>query len=252
MKSMNREEQATKQTGFVFIHGAGLNGGIWSEVIRGLDAPCLAVEFPRASANVRSKKRNEAGIADYISSIKRQIEDWGVQRFVLVAHSIGGVLALKLAEEFKGRVAGLVAVGAAIPENGGSFLSSLPFPQRAIYSVILRLVGTKPPEAALRSGLCNDLTDKQADVIASGFQPESRLLYTEKTGAAIPHIPKLYIKLTNDKEFTLVMQDRMIARLSAQRVVELNTGHLPMIGDPTGVRNAILSILPAAKAAIAN
>ena len=43
-------------------------------------------------------------------------------------------LAARLAE----RVAGFVAIGAAIPKRGGSFVSSLPFPQRIIMPVLLK------------------------------------------------------------------------------------------------------------------
>lgn len=38
---------------------------------------------------------------DYLMAIKSQIMQWSIEEFVIVAHSIGGCRALKIAEEFK-------------------------------------------------------------------------------------------------------------------------------------------------------
>ena len=67
---------------------------------------------------------------------------------------------------FHSRVAGFVAIGAAIPKRGGSFVSVLPFPLRAIMPIILKTAGTKPPESAIRNGLCSDLPEELASRIA--------------------------------------------------------------------------------------
>ena len=42
----------------------------------------------------------------------------------------------------------------------------------------------------------------------------------------------LYIKLTEDKGFSVQLQDKMIRNLNAQKVVTLDSGHLPMISKP--------------------
>lgn len=103
-------------------------------------------------------------------------------------------------------------------------------------SAILRTIGTKPPESVIRTGLCNDLSPDQAAEIARGFTPEAVRVYTDRIHVSVPNVPKLYVKLTQDKELSPSLQDQMISNLSPQSVRSLETGHLPMIKDPDGLR----------------
>ncbi|TFE23736.1 alpha/beta fold hydrolase [Cohnella luojiensis] len=230
---MGNAESIKEKIGFVFIHGAGLEGRIWKRVAESLDRPRLLVDFPLRQSAMES--RRELTLHDYAKDVQRQIKEWEVKRFIIVAHSLGGVVALQAAELFSERLAGFVAVGAAIPNKGGSFLSILPLPKRLLMSIILRLAGTKPPESAIRAGLCNDLSLEQVDEIIQRFVPESVRVYTDSVKAVLPEVPRLYVKLTNDKEFGQPLQDRMIRNLSPERVVTLNTGHMPMLSDPDGL-----------------
>ncbi|PJN57415.1 hypothetical protein PAEVO_41490 [Paenibacillus sp. GM2FR] len=232
-----KQEMLKEELGFVFIYGAGLNGGIWDFVVEGLSHPCLKVEYPLRDRNVISG--HHLGLEDYVNHMTEQVRAWGTNKFVIVAHSLGGVLAMDLASRLGDRVAGFVAIGAAIPKRGGSFVSALPFPQRVIMPIILRTAGTKPPEFAIRTGLCSDLPEEQASRIVAEFVPESRKVYTDRVQASIPDVPKLYVKLTQDKEFGLSVQESMIANLIADGVESLSTGHLPMLSDPRGVQRIL-------------
>lgn len=230
-----------EEIGFVFIHGASLEGQVWSKVVEGFEHPYLLVEFPLRKSSFDS--RSGLSLEDYVTHMKKQVEDWGIRRFVIVAHSLGGVFASRLASEWTDRLVGIVAVGAAIPKNGGSFLSILPFPQKQLMSVILRLSGTTPPESAIRKGLCSDLSPAQATEVVSGFIPEAVRVYTDRIHVSVPDVPKLYVKLTQDKELSPSLQDKMIANFSPQSVQVLETGHLPMLSHPEGLRSILVNFL---------
>lgn len=234
-------EHSQEKIGFVFLHGAGLEGLVWSKVVEGFNHPCLLVDSPLREGTFDS--RSGLSLNDYVAYMKRQIDAWGTRRFVIVAHSLGGVLAHRLASELTDRLAGIVAVGAVIPKNGGSFLSIFPLPQKLIMSVILRTLGTKPPESALRKGLCSDLSPDQATEIVQGFTPEAVRVYTDRANVSLPDVPKLYVKLTNDKELSPSLQDQMISNFSPQSVQNLDTGHLPMISNPEGLRSILENFL---------
>ncbi|KIL39969.1 alpha/beta hydrolase [Gordoniibacillus kamchatkensis] len=235
------KQRTPEKIGLVFIHGAGLEGRIWSKVATGLDHPVLLAELPQRKGDDETRKG--LSLADYVNGIKRQVDEWGIRKFMIVAHSLGGVLALGLASELKGRVAGIAAIGAVIPENGGSFVSAMPFPKRIVLPAILRKMGTKPPAAAIRAGLCNDLPADQAAEIVRGFIPEAVRVYTDRIGVSVPNVPKLYVKLTKDKELAPSLQNKMISNFSPQSVRSLETGHLPMLSDPDGLRSILEDFL---------
>ncbi|MFC4779130.1 alpha/beta fold hydrolase [Paenibacillus sp. GCM10023252] len=241
---MNRQERTRSEMeiGYVFISGAGLGTGIWEGVVQRLNRPYLLIEPPiRRGLN---DTQAELTLQEYVSDMKQQVVNWGLRKIILVAHSLGGVLALRLADELSEQLAGFVAVGAAIPKDGGSFLSTLPFPKRLIVSAIMRKMGTKPPESAIRTELCNDLTAEQAAAIVRDFVPESIRVYTDRTESAVPaaDVPKLYVKLSKDKAFPPSQQDRMIKHLDPHEVTTIDAGHLPMISQPAELVQAITNL----------
>ncbi|MEC0212427.1 alpha/beta fold hydrolase [Paenibacillus ehimensis] len=231
---MSTQEGAQEKIGLVLLTGAGLDSRIWSKVVDGLDYPHLMANYPRREDSIES--RNKLSLDEYVTHVKRQVDEWGSRRFVIVAHSLGGVIGLRLASELNDRLAGYISVAAAVPKNGGSFLSVLPFPKRILISTILRIIGTKPPESAIRAGLCSDLSAAQAAEIINGFTPEAVRVYTDRSNVSLPMVPTLYVKLTKDKEFSPSLQNKMISNLSPQWVRSLDTGHLPMLSDPDGLR----------------
>jgi len=239
---MITKDRAQKEIGFVFVNGAGLNGRIWERVAKDLDYPCLFAEFPGRDGE--DEQRLQLTLQQYADTVQRQVKEWGVKQIILVAHSLGGQVALQAAEALKDRLAGFVAVGAAIPKPGGSFLSSLPWPKRTILSLLMKKMGTKPPESAIRAGLCNDLASEDADSIVKGFVPESYRVYADRLDGSLPDVPRLYIRLEKDKEFSSSLQARMIRNLAPQQVRTLETGHLPMLGDPAGLRKLLLEFIP--------
>lgn len=241
MNLIRNEERNGEPIGLVFIHGAGLNSRIWESVASGLRHPCLFIDFPAVGPGAVS--RQKLSLRDYTDHIRQQIAAWDVRKFVLVAHSLGGVLALRVAADWPERLVGFIAVGAAIPENGGSFLSTLPRAKRLLLGAMLRIVGTRPPEAAIRQGLCGDLLPEQATEVVRSFIPESVRVYTERIGAPVPNVPKLYVLLERDAEFALPLQQQMASNLAAHETARLETGHLPMLSRPDELRRLLLEFL---------
>ncbi|MFC4099670.1 alpha/beta fold hydrolase [Paenibacillus xanthanilyticus] len=229
------------EIGVVFLSGAGLRQEIWADVVSQLACPALVAEYPGKDGG--SAENNAFSLKDYAGHVQRQIEHWGVRRFVLVAHSLGGVIGLCVAQLMPERVVGFVAVGAVIPKNGGSFLSVQPWPKRVLVSTVLRLAGTKPPAAALRQGLCHDLTSFQTESVVAGFQPESVRVYTDGCEAGVPEVPRMYVKLTQDRMLDQRLQDRMALQLAAHRTVSLPSGHLPMLSMPEKLSRVLVAFM---------
>lgn len=225
------------ERGLVYVHGAGLNTWIWEELTPLVSSPQLTPTFP-AREEEQTPSR-DLRLRDYVEHVIQQIEQWGISEIVLVGHSIGGVVSLGVADELSDKVVGFVGISAAIPAEGGSFVSSYPFHQRIVQQAIMRFVGTKPPASVVRRSLCNDLAEEYADRLAEEFVPESRRLYTDRIKAQVPDVPTFYVKTTADNEISPSLQDRMIENLHAEDVVEIDAGHMPMLGCSQEVAGAL-------------
>jgi pimeloyl-ACP methyl ester carboxylesterase len=220
----------TGQIGLVFVPGAGLGGWIWEAMEPRLEFTHLFAEFPgREDAD---KGTEDLRLEDYARHLRNQVDAFRTDRLAIVAHSLGGLVALKLAAGLSSRLVGFVGVGAAVPRDGGSFVSSLPFAKRAMTTVLMRLAGTRPPESAIRRGLCSDLPASRTDEVVRRFVPESRAVYVERADAPVPDVPRMYVRLTADKEFGLPLQGVMAGNLGAAEVREIDSGHLPMLSNP--------------------
>ncbi|MFN3851260.1 MAG: alpha/beta fold hydrolase [Spirosomataceae bacterium] len=216
--------------GIVFINGAGLNSSIWSDVEKKMDYPMLKIDFP--NRKLENNPNANLTFDDYISKTIEEIKNWEKGNLVIVAHSIGAFVGLKVAEQFKDEVKGFVAIGSVVPKSKQSFVSSLPFPQKFILPIVLSLFGTKPPKKSIETGLCSDLPPEITSKIVNEFTPEAKALYTTKITFNLPDTKRLYIKLINDKSMPTDLQDEMAKKLNATEIQIINSGHLPMLSKP--------------------
>ena len=218
-----------RNIGMVLIHGAGLNSSVWDSLKREIQVSTLAIDFPNRQAGESANKH--LNYNDYVLSAVSQIEKWKHSQFIIVAHSIGACVGLSLLSHFRDEIVGFAAIGSVIPPDGNSFVSALPVPQRWIVPVVMRLMGTSPPENIIEKELCNDLTTMQTGKVVSTFTPEARTLYTSKINYSLPDIPRLYVKLLKDNSVSPVLQEKMAENLKAT-VATLDSGHLPMLSRP--------------------
>lgn len=211
--------------GIIFISGAGLSSWVWDDVVSELDMQSVIADY----SNVRKNKN--ASLSDYVDAAAESAKQLKTDKIIIVAHSIGGVVGVELARRLVGdRVAGFVGISAAVPSSSGNFFSCLPFPQKFIMPIIVKLAGTKPPESAIRSSLASDLQGESVDKLVSSFRREAKGLYYDKTSSAnYPDIPYSYIRTTQDKELPIAVQDTIIKRLPSVAVHDVSSGHLPML-----------------------
>lgn len=226
-----------KTTGILFIHGAGLGKWIWDDVASKQQVPVLSVDL--LARNTPKEKLASLSLEAYVSDVMTQVAAWQVDKIIVVAHSLGGVIGLEVATKLGSRLAGFIAVCAAIPKAGHSFVSVLPFPQKIIMPLVLRFVGTKPPIAAIKAGLCNDLSEEQTAKIIGNFSPESVAAYTDKINYGAFDVPSVYIRTTNDKEYSTSLQTKLARNLPNAKIVDINTGHLPMLSKPEQLSDLI-------------
>lgn len=219
----------------LFLGGAGLPAWIWDEVRRDLhEARDTRVASRPASVQAR--------LEEYVDAA---LESAPEGDFAVVAHSGGGVIGAEIVRRAPERAQAFLGLSAVIPRPGGSFISAMPVPNRWALSAVMRFAGTRPPDSAIRRGLASGLDDRVTDRIIADFTPESPGYYRDRTG----HGPWAswcgYVHATADRELPLALQRRSAGRLGAAWKDDLNTGHLPMIEDPSAVARLIIRFLEA-------
>lgn len=216
----------------LLLSGAGLPAWIWDDV-----RPHGAV--------VAAYPRGRASLADHADAVAAQAP---VERFVVVAHSIGGVVAAELLARHPTRVAGVLGLCALVPPPGRSFVSAQPFPARVLLPAVLRVAGTRPPTSAVRRGVAAGLPTATADRLLADFVPESRRLYLDQvTDDRAPgraaSAARGYLRTTSDPEVGEALQTRSASCLAADWIEDVATGHLPQLEQPEAVVRALGRLL---------
>jgi pimeloyl-ACP methyl ester carboxylesterase len=236
---MNSIQDSNTETGIIFIHGAGLGGWIWDDVVKDISVPYVLADYASLE-----RLSNKATLADYVDTVYEQAKRLDTNRVVIVAHSIGGVIGIELSKKMKDKLAAFVGISASIPKPNSNFVSTLPFPQKLLMPIIIKIAGTRPPESAIRNGLGNGLRTDQVAQIISTFQPESARIYTDRISSdSMPDVPALYLRTTNDKEFAVSIQNASIANLNNPTVFDIDAGHLPMLSDAATISRRINDLL---------
>lgn len=201
----------------LILSGAGLPASAWDDVRSRLDAESRVVPSPGPSGTLGS----------YADAALAAAGGWA--RFHLVAHSLGGAVASAVVAAAPERVSRVTAVAAVVPAAGRSFTGALPMPGRLVMGAVLRVLGTRPPESALRA-MCRGLSEEDTALVVGRFAPEGRRVYLDRTPPRTwPEAS--YVVTTSDDQFPVAQQERYAAELGAT-TVRLATGHLAMLERP--------------------
>jgi pimeloyl-ACP methyl ester carboxylesterase len=230
-------------TPVLFLSGAGLPTWIWDDVRSRLDGDSRVAGRPvdnPPSEEHPGRPSGDAPLEEYVDHALAAVE--GEESFVVVAHSAGGVVGAALLARAAERVTGFVGIAACLPDADQSFVGSLPFPQRHLLGLVMRVAGTRPPAKGIRNGVAAGLPEDTADRIVEDFTPESQRFYRDRAPARSFPERSAYLLTTRDREFPVTLQETYSSRLGG-RVERLDAGHLPMLEQPEAVASAISRVL---------
>jgi pimeloyl-ACP methyl ester carboxylesterase len=245
----------------VLVHGGGCGSWCWEPLLAHLPGPVLAVDLPPREVRSREGRHSqspalfECTVGDWADAVIEDLDRAGIDRCVLVGHSLGGLTIAEVARRAPERVARLVFVSASVPAEGESVLDLLPDElasmSRAAIEHSLRdrhLAdgGALTPELA-RQMFCNDLDDTMTALVLDRIGTEVIGIIGERVSRAgiPPDLPKTFVKLLRDQSLPPELQDTMVANLEASPggpvdVVELDAGHMAMLGQPAALAAVLL------------
>jgi pimeloyl-ACP methyl ester carboxylesterase len=249
----------------VLVHGGAHGAWCWAPTIKELQAGSLAVDLPpKSMRGVPSIDPAPSELAtltldDWAASAITDIDEAGIDRFVLVGHSMGGLTICEVARRLPARIAHLVFVSCMVPPEGGLVFEGTP-----AHSVenVNEALEQAPSDSTARIGMdaeairqmfCNDMTEEQTQFVLDHTGAEVMQVFGERvTRRGIPpELPKTYVRLSKDQALWPDDQDLAIERLRESpggdlQIVELDTGHDVMISAPDQLAPVIDSIASAA------
>ncbi len=108
--------------------GSGDDSTVWAEVIRGVEGATCVFAYDRANLG-RSDKgiRTARTTQDMAGDLHALLVGSHVDGpYILVGHSLGGLIVRSFADRYPGEVAGMVLVDAAHPDMGSRLMAGLP------------------------------------------------------------------------------------------------------------------------------
>ncbi len=221
-----------KESTVVLLHGAGAGAWVWERVEPLIAASSVSLDVPSRS--------RDATPTNCAKKIVEALDDRGIDRVVLVMHSLAGVLAGALADRLADRLDGCVYVSAVVPAKGSTFAKAIGFPGRLLLPLLFRLRpgGLLPSEAMIRKELCTDLKENDCRLVIERYEAEFPGLYLSRV-AGPPDRRSEYVKLLQDSSVTPVQQSRIIDRLDDPEVFEIESGHLVMLSHPEKLAESI-------------
>lgn len=276
---------------FVFIHGAWhgassferviplLAGKGYSSVARDLPAHGLNARFPLAysvrplnPAAFASEASPVAGttLDDYVNSVIDTIDRIhasGRSRVVLVAHSMGGVVATAVAERAPEKLHKMVYLTAFMPNSGVPGISYIQASENTGELVGLQLMADPAVVGALRidhrsssaAYRANSKLAFYADVSQADFDAMANLLTPDvpvapfatpivTTPARWGSVSRHYIRCSQDNAIKPALQQRFINEADAfvpnnrTNVYDLASSHSPFMSQPSTLADLLASI----------
>lgn len=251
--------------GIVLVHGGAHGAWCWEPLLPHLRSRALAVDLPpkevRGGPPRQPLPRTLAtvGLDEFARSVIADVDAAGIDRFVLVGHSMGGLTIGEVARRIPDRITHLVFVSCIVPPEGQTMVDGLPAELQELTRAALALarggdiaaLGIATDESMQRQMFCNDMDESQARFVLDRCGPEAPGVFEEpvqRTGIP-PGLPKTYVRLLRDQALSPADQDAQIANLRAApggdvRVVELDTGHDVMVSRP-GLLAEVLNAIAA-------
>jgi pimeloyl-ACP methyl ester carboxylesterase len=231
---------------FVLIHGAWHGAWCWRRVLPGLRAAgheAHAVTLTGVGERAHLLRR-DLGLRDHVADVVGLVQAEELDDLVLVGHSYGGLVMTGAADALLARgvrLRHLVYVDAVTPHPGEAWCS-----QHAPETVAARLAaiadsadGAMPPPDAAVFGL----EGADRDWVNRRQTPQPGGVYRDALdfdAARIAALPRTFIDCTTPALATIAVMRERVRREPGWRVVEMATGHDPMVSAPEALVGLLL------------
>jgi len=219
-------------TTFALVHGGNYTSAAWERLVPLLDGEVVLVELPGRGR--RPAELAKVTLADNVAAAIDDLEAADTTDVVLVGHSVGGITVAHVLNAVPERIGRVVLVSCTIPPHGSAVIDHIDPDVRE--SVMAGAGGGvfRLDEETVLDILCHDLDDEQTAFALDGMVDETTSILGEVvdlTGLR-SGVPVTYVRLTADRTLPPDQQDAAIAAVGSPEVIDLDSGHIAMIGRP--------------------
>lgn len=230
----------------VLVHGAWGGAWIWKRVLAPLRAAGAEVHAATLTGDGdRAHLRTPSiGLAEHVQDVLALIEAEELRDVLLVGHSYAGIVitaaAARLQRSAPGVLGGLVYVDAQLPLPGECWSSLHDAATQAQREALAREHGgaLPPPDPALFG-----LAGEDRDWLLRRSVPHPFGAYhdvVDYDDALLATLPRSYVACTAPAFATVLPHHRRVRTLPGWRVVEMATGHCPMVSAPQRLAEVLL------------
>lgn len=234
-------------TDFVLVHGAWHGAWCWRQVLAPLRAAGHRAFAPTLGGVGERAHQDPAAItlASHLDDVQAVIEAEELDGAILVGHSYAGMVitgvADRLAATSRGRVGTLVYLDAVVPQPGESWSSThAAETQRQRRDEIARTGVIAPADPAVfglqgaaRDWVARHLTPQPGAVYDAPLQFDAQRLAT---------LRRVFIDCTTPALATIAASRARVRSEPGWEVLEIATGHDPMVSAPGVLAQALLAL----------
>jgi pimeloyl-ACP methyl ester carboxylesterase len=228
--------------GFVLVHGGYHGAWCWDPVRPKLGLPSVAVDLP--GRGTRPRTDLPVTIDQCVDAVIEDADQAGLDRVVLVGHSMGGITITEVANRHPDRVAHLLYLAAlALPVGSTVFdLYSL-----GDAGALADPAGAMPllDEATAHQMFAGDLSPEVFARAHAQCVPEPVGLFAATVSGYDSGVPATYVRCNRDGAVTAEATEAMVATLRPGTVLELDADHDVMLSQPDVVADLCNGLLTA-------
>lgn len=238
-----------EKTAIVLVHGAWHGAWCWRRVLpllRGAGVQSHAVTLTGVGERAHLLSPT-IDLHTHIQDVIGLIETEELQRVVLVGHSYAGMVITGVADRLQREQAGLlvhlVYLDAALPRPGDSWSSAHSEDTRQARiaaSQSSRGLSFPPPDSSLFG-----LSGADRDWVNRRQTPQPFRLYQQPLqfdAARVDAVPRTFIDCTQPALATIAPSRVRVRSEPGWNVVEMATGHDPMVSEPAALSQILLQI----------
>lgn len=225
--------------GFVLVHGGYHGAWCWDAVRPLLSGASIAVDLP--GRGTRPLDARPVTVDRCVDAVIEDADAAGMERFVLVGHSMGGITITETANRHPDRVVHLVYLAALVLEPGRCTFD-LYFPDGA--PPLEDPAGVQPlmDEERAHQMFCADLDAEQFRDAHARCVPEPLGLFAAAVSGYDSGVTATYIRCSRDQPVPPAMVDAVLPILRPSAVIELDSDHDVMLSHPQALADVLNGI----------